>query len=79
MKIAFVGGGSGGHFYPLMAVAEVLQDYPEKPELYYFGPTAYNAESLEELNIKFIWCPAGKIRIYFSFKNLIWIVKISRS
>lgn len=71
MKIAFVGGGSGGHFYPLMAVAEVLQDYPEKPELYYFGPTAYNAESLEELNIKFIWCPAGKIRIYFSFKNLL--------
>ena len=71
MKIAFVGGGTGGHFYPLIAVAETLQAYPEKPELYYFGPDAYDADLLKELNIKFIWCPAGKIRIYFSFKNFL--------
>ena len=39
MKVGFVGGGSGGHFYPLLAVAEVFNEYPDRPELYYFGPT----------------------------------------
>lgn len=71
MKIAFVGGGTGGHFYPLIAVAEALQDYSEKPELYYFGPEPYEDELLKSLDIKFVWCPAGKIRIYFSFKNFL--------
>lgn len=69
MRIAFVGGGTGGHFYPLIAVAEVLNTHPDKPELYYFGPDPYESTILKENKIKYIWCPAGKIRIYFSVKN----------
>lgn len=69
MKIAFVGGGTGGHFYPLIAVAEALKQYPHQPELFYFGPEPYETNTLEKLNIKFIWCPAGKLRVYFSIQN----------
>ncbi len=69
MRIGFVGGGTGGHFYPLIAVVEALAAYPEKPELYYFGPEPYNAELLSQHNVTFISCPAGKLRLYFSIQN----------
>jgi len=75
MKIAFVGGGSGGHFYPLIATAEVLNQMPEKPELYYFGPNPYNKDELKDNNIKHIYCPAGKLRRYFSWQNFLDIFK----
>lgn len=69
MRIGFVGGGTGGHFYPLIAVVEALESYPNKPELYYFGPNAYNEELLKKHSVKFIYCPAGKLRLYFSIQN----------
>ena len=71
MRIGFVGGGTGGHFYPLIAVAEELKlKYPAS-ELYYFGPTPYNKELLEQTGIIFVSCPAGKLRRYFSIQNFI--------
>jgi UDP-N-acetylglucosamine--N-acetylmuramyl-(pentapeptide) pyrophosphoryl-undecaprenol N-acetylglucosamine transferase len=69
MRIVLVGGGTGGHFYPLIAVAEVLNTLPEKPELYYFGPDEYDREVLLKNNITFVPCPAGKARRYFSIAN----------
>jgi UDP-N-acetylglucosamine--N-acetylmuramyl-(pentapeptide) pyrophosphoryl-undecaprenol N-acetylglucosamine transferase len=75
MKIGFVGGGTGGHFYPLIAVAEVLKEAPEKPELYYFGPEPYSQELLTLHNIRFVYCPAGKLRLYFSIQNFLDIFR----
>ena len=46
MRIVFVGGGSGGHFYPLMATAEALREQQPTAELFYIGPNAFNAEEL---------------------------------
>jgi len=69
MKIGFVGGGTGGHFYPLIAVAEELNNNVNKPDLYYFGPSPYSTELLKQHNIRHIYCPAGKLRVYFSFQN----------
>ena len=75
MRIGFVGGGTGGHFYPLIAVAETLNQNPEKPELLYFGPSPYDKVSLAEHNIKYVYCPAGKLRRYFSIQNFFDVFK----
>jgi UDP-N-acetylglucosamine--N-acetylmuramyl-(pentapeptide) pyrophosphoryl-undecaprenol N-acetylglucosamine transferase len=69
MKIGLVGGGTGGHFYPLIAVAEELQASEAKPDLFYFGPGPYDISALKNLNIKYVYCPAGKMRRYFSIQN----------
>ena len=69
MRIGLVGGGSGGHFYPLIAVVEALETYPNKPDLFYFGPNSYNEVLLKKHKIKFVYCPAGKLRLYFSIQN----------
>ena len=75
MRIGFVGGGTGGHFYPLVATAEFLTQHSAKPELYYFGPSPYSKELLQEHNIKFVYVPAGKLRRYFSLQNILDIGK----
>lgn len=67
MKIALVGGGTGGHFYPLMAVAAQIRKYVEErhivdPELIYIGPEPFDAQSLLEHNIRHVPHVAGKLR-----------------
>lgn len=69
MKIGLVGGGTGGHFYPLIAVAHEMNTTAQKPELIYFGPSPYDKELLEKYGITYEYCPAGKIRRYFSIQN----------
>jgi UDP-N-acetylglucosamine--N-acetylmuramyl-(pentapeptide) pyrophosphoryl-undecaprenol N-acetylglucosamine transferase len=75
MKIGLVGGGTGGHFYPLIAVAHELNASPANPELYYFGPSPYDEEELKKLSITYVPCPAGKFRMYFSIQNFIDIFR----
>lgn len=64
-----VGGGSGGHFYPLIATAEALRSADAKIDLYYMGPNRFDAEALSALSIRFVHCPAGKTRRYSSIQN----------
>jgi UDP-N-acetylglucosamine--N-acetylmuramyl-(pentapeptide) pyrophosphoryl-undecaprenol N-acetylglucosamine transferase len=71
MRIGLVGGGTGGHFYPLIAVAEELAEAPEAPALYYFGPSPYDREALERQGINYVYVPAGKLRLYSSIQNLL--------
>lgn len=71
-RIVLVGGGSGGHFYPLIAVAEKLNQFKQGGmpiELFYFGPDPYDNQELTNNEITFIHCPAGKKRKYFSILN----------
>jgi UDP-N-acetylglucosamine--N-acetylmuramyl-(pentapeptide) pyrophosphoryl-undecaprenol N-acetylglucosamine transferase len=75
MKIGLVGGGTGGHFYPLIAVAEELSLRTTKPELFYFGPEPYDLASLQTSNITYVYCPAGKLRLYFSIQNIVDIFR----
>ena len=75
MKIVFTGGGSGGHFYPIIAVAEELRDLVAKahrrdPELYFISPTPYDAHALFANDISFIASNAGKIRRYKALANV---------
>lgn len=73
MRIVFVGGGTGGHFYPLMAIAEAVRKKDRQggapSDLFYIGPNPYQQEALDRLDIRFVRCPAGKKRNYFSLAN----------
>ncbi|PIR86440.1 UDP-N-acetylglucosamine--N-acetylmuramyl-(pentapeptide) pyrophosphoryl-undecaprenol N-acetylglucosamine transferase, partial [Candidatus Kaiserbacteria bacterium CG10_big_fil_rev_8_21_14_0_10_43_70] len=67
MKIVLTGGGSGGHFYPLIAVAEQIHEVAKErkllePKLYYVGPKPFDAEALLAQAIEYKPTPAGKIR-----------------
>jgi UDP-N-acetylglucosamine--N-acetylmuramyl-(pentapeptide) pyrophosphoryl-undecaprenol N-acetylglucosamine transferase len=75
MKIMLTGGGSGGHFYPLIAIAEKLNELSEKEKiidfkLYYMSDSPYDKRLLFENGITYIQIPAGKMRLYFSIRNV---------
>ena len=81
MKILLTGGGSGGHFYPLVAVAEAINKIAKEenlilPEIFFMSDHPYDMESLVENNISFVSIPAGKIRRYFSLANFFDVFKI---
>lgn len=80
MKIIFTGGGTGGHFYPIIAVAEQVNKIVDEEKilgvkLFYFSDNPYDKEALFENNILFKEVNAGKMRTYFSFKNFLDIFK----
>jgi UDP-N-acetylglucosamine--N-acetylmuramyl-(pentapeptide) pyrophosphoryl-undecaprenol N-acetylglucosamine transferase len=80
MKILLTGGGSGGHFYPLIAIAEEINKIVKEEKLlpvqmYYMSDSPHDAESLLQNNVEFIKISAGKARRYFSFLNFFDLFK----
>ncbi len=74
MRIVLTGSGTGGHFYPLIAIVEALNASTKEqqavaPELYLLGPNPYDRDLLLQQHINYIHIPAGKMRRYFSLKN----------
>jgi UDP-N-acetylglucosamine--N-acetylmuramyl-(pentapeptide) pyrophosphoryl-undecaprenol N-acetylglucosamine transferase len=75
MKIVFTGGGTGGHFYPIIAVAEAIRDLTREqrliaPQLFYIAPTPFDPQALLENEIQYVSCSAGKMRRYASLQNI---------
>lgn len=80
MKIVFTGGGTGGHFYPIIAVAESVHAIADKEKivnlsLYYYSDSPYDKQALFENTISYTYIPAGKRRIYHSLRNSIDLLK----
>lgn len=80
MKILFTGGETGGHFYPIIAVAEALNDLTREqkilePRLYFASPDPYDHEVLLANNITYVPTSAGKMRHYFSILNFFDLFK----
>ncbi len=80
MKILLTAGGTGGHFYPIIAVAEAIREQVKEeklltPDLYYMAPEPYDARKLLEQDIIFKRTSAGKMRRYFSLLNILDLFK----
>jgi UDP-N-acetylglucosamine--N-acetylmuramyl-(pentapeptide) pyrophosphoryl-undecaprenol N-acetylglucosamine transferase len=80
MKIVFTGGITGGHFYPIIAIAESINKIAKEkklitPEMFFFAPSPYNKGLLYDHNIEFKKVTAGKMRRYFSILNFTDIFK----
>ncbi len=74
MKILLTGGGTGGHFYPLIAIAEGIHAIAKQEKildikLYYAADDPYDKRALFNNTINFVYIPAGKLRTYRSIHN----------
>ncbi|MBI1957351.1 MAG: undecaprenyldiphospho-muramoylpentapeptide beta-N-acetylglucosaminyltransferase [Candidatus Niyogibacteria bacterium] len=74
MRILLTGGGTGGHFYPILAVARSLKKLAEaegivEMDLVYLSDQPFDAEALRQIGIRYHRIPAGKVRRYFSILN----------
>ena len=80
MKIFLAGGGTGGHFYPLMAVADALNAISEqekiaKMDLIFISDSPYDEVLLMQKGVRFKKISAGKVSRYFSLLNFTDIFK----
>ena len=80
MKIVFTGGGTGGHFYPIIAVAEAVHEVADREKilglkLYYYSDSPYDKEALFQEGLMFRQVSAGKRRLYSSASNFFDLFK----
>jgi UDP-N-acetylglucosamine--N-acetylmuramyl-(pentapeptide) pyrophosphoryl-undecaprenol N-acetylglucosamine transferase len=73
IKIVFTGGGTGGHLFPIIAVAREITRISDQPvKLHYIGPgDKTSAALLSQETIKIHRIINGKLRRYFSLRNII--------
>lgn len=88
IKIAFTGGGTGGHIYPGIAVAgelkEICQEKGIALRIIWLGNASGMDKKLvesaeengERVIDEFIGVPSGKLRRYFSFQNAVDVFKV---
>ena len=70
--ILLVGGGSGGHIIPNLAVATALKEKAPSVKLVYIGSRRpMDAQLVQPSGIPFYGIFAGKMRRYFSWRNFI--------
>lgn len=81
MRILFAGGGTGGHFFPILAVIRELKRVAEEErilnlELYYTGPDTFGRDLLMEEGVIPLRIFSGKLRTYFSLLQIIDAIQL---
>jgi len=72
MKIALCGGGTAGHFYPILAVVEEIRKLEPQAEFFYLGGKfGLEATLVPKAGLDFFGIPVGKMRRYFDWRNFI--------
>lgn len=78
-RILLTGGGTGGHTYPLAAVADELQKQSRESnldvDLRFMGEGSLIQEVASEIGIKFEAILSSKWRRYASFQNILDVLK----
>ena len=75
-KIVLCGGGTAGHVYPALAVAEKLKCY----EIHYFGGSGMEKDILKNFpNITYHEIPVVKLERKLTLKNLLIPIKLIKS
>lgn len=75
IRILLIGGGTGGHIYPLAAVADKISEQAPLAKLFYIGEPGPFCGLLEQQNIKILNIVSSKWRRYFSLLNFLDIFK----
>jgi UDP-N-acetylglucosamine--N-acetylmuramyl-(pentapeptide) pyrophosphoryl-undecaprenol N-acetylglucosamine transferase len=73
MRILLVGGSTGGHLFPIIAVAKKIKEkIGEEADLLYLGAgSEIEKEAMQKEGIRAKYILAGKARRYFSFLNIL--------
>ena len=89
LKVCFAGGGTGGHIYPGLAVADSLRSLCKKNgkevKIFWIGNSSGMDRTIVSKNVDsdgnlsadvFYGIPSGKLRRYFSIRNFFDLFKI---
>lgn len=79
IRLCLTGGSGGGHFFPLIFVAQKFKREMEKRhwpyKIFYLGAQPFDEELMRKENIEVFKIPAGKLRRYFHLLNFLDILK----
>jgi UDP-N-acetylglucosamine--N-acetylmuramyl-(pentapeptide) pyrophosphoryl-undecaprenol N-acetylglucosamine transferase len=76
ITIAFTGGGTGGHIYPGLAVADRLKSRLDCRIVWIGSNQGIDRSIVEAAGFDFIGIPSGKLRRYLSLRNISDVFKV---
>ncbi|HTP57224.1 MAG TPA: UDP-N-acetylglucosamine--N-acetylmuramyl-(pentapeptide) pyrophosphoryl-undecaprenol N-acetylglucosamine transferase [Candidatus Paceibacterota bacterium] len=75
-RVLLVGGGSGGHVYPLVAVARAVKKQQPDADVRIMGDGRFVSRAAKEAGIRYSGIMAPKLRRYASAGNVLDLLKI---